>query len=356
MWYVFFLFSLFPFTLSAQVNISGKVLSNETGEPIAGASVYINNSTIGTSSNADGEYSLLNFLQGTYEIVVSHIGFDPLVHKVEVRSANLVLTFRLDPKVKQMRNILVMSDEKRRKLMAIFKEQFLGITVAGEKCRIENEREIMFEPGNGKSDIYAFADQPLIIINRELGYKITFDLQEFYLDESTGRTFFYGYTKYEDLGKGNIDKYRKTRRQYYMGSTMHFYHSLYEGRAMENKFRVIRVITYSNNMERYVETLKIDPKDFVYTDKESNRKYMAWDGKITVQYLQDPVYKNALRNKTIVMGDLRKGIESELTMMEKPVFFTERGLPENPLGISFSGFWSYEKLGNMLPVDYRPEN
>jgi hypothetical protein len=275
---------------------------------------------------------------------------------VEVKSADLRFTFRLEAKVQQMRNILVMSDERRRKMMAMFKEQFLGITLAGEKCRIENEREIMFEPGKGKSDIYAFADQPLVIINRELGYRILFDLQEFYLDDSTGQTFFYGYTKYEELEKGNIEKNRKKRRQYYMGSTMHFYHSLYEGKAKENQFRVVQKISMSNNMERYTDNLEIDPKNFVYIDKESKRKYMSWDGGITVQYLQNPVYKNALLTKTIVTGALRKGIESVLTMLAKPVFFTEQGLPENPLRIALSGFWSYEKLGNMLPIDYRPGN
>jgi hypothetical protein len=354
--YVFFLFSLFHFTLSAQVNISGKVLSDESGEPIAGASVYINNSSIGAMSNAEGGYHLHNVLPGTYEIIVSHIGYEPLVHRVEVKSADLRFTFRLEARVKQMRNILVMSDERRRKMMAMFKEQFLGITLAGEKCRIENEREIMFEPGKGKSDIYAFADQPLIIINKELGYRITFELQEFYLDDVSGQTFFYGYTKYEDLEKGNIEKYRKKRRQYYTGSTMHFYQSLYEGKAKENQFRVVQKITISNNMERHEEIVEINPKDFVYIDKVSKRRYMAWDDKITVQYLENPVYKNALLNKTIVRGALRKGIESELTMLEKPVFFTEQGLPENPLRIAFSGFWSYEKLGNMLPIDYRPGN
>ena len=354
--YIFFLVSLFHFTLSAQVNISGKVLSDESGEPIVGASIYINNSSIGTMSNAEGEFHLHNILPGTYEIIVSHIGYEPLLHRVDVKSVDLRFTFRLVAKAQQMRNILVMSDERRRKMMTTFKEQFLGITVAGEKCRIENEREIMFEPGKGKSDIYAFADHPLIIINKELGYRITFDLQEFYLDDVNGQTFFYGYTKYEDLEKGSIQKYRKKRRQYYTGSTMHFYQSLYEGKAKENQFRVVQKITMSINMERHENIVEIDPKDFVYIDSVSKRKYMAWDDKITVQYLENPVYKNALLNKTIVRVTLRKGIESELTMLEKPVFFTEQGLPENPLRIAFSGFWSYEKLGNMLPIDYRPGN
>ena len=93
----------------------------------------------------------------------------------------------------------------------------------------------------------------------------------------------------------------------------------------------------------------------MHVDSISQRKYMEWDNQITVQYLKNPIYKNALFSKTLVMGSLPKGIESSLSMLEKPVYFTEQGLPENPMKIAFSGFWSYEKLGNMLPIDYRPD-
>jgi hypothetical protein len=338
-----------------QLNISGRILSDQSGEPLSQASVYINNSTIGTTTGPDGSFLLSNIRPGNYDIVVSFVSFEILVHSVVLADKDLKFEFRLSPKAQQMRNILVMSDEKRKQMMELFRQLFLGVTTAGERCKIQNEAEILFEPGKGKNDIYAFAETPLIVINNELGYRISFDLQEFYLDQTTGRTFFYGYTRYEELGKGNPDKLKKRRVEYYLGSTMHFYHSMYADKAEQNGFSLFNRYRVSKDGKLTVVNEAKAASALMGTDS-LRRKYMDWNGKIVVQYKRDPIYKAALNRKGFLQGSLPRGIESELTMLERPVYFTEQGLPENPMRIAFNGFWSFEKLGNMLPIDYRPEN
>ena len=145
--YVFFSFCCFLFLgkVSAQVTISGKILSNETGEPVVGASVYINNSTIGASSGNDGSYSLHNILPGTYEIIVSHVAYEPLVHRIEVKTTDLRFTFRLESKVQQMRDILIMTKDQRKARMKIFIEQFLGVTIAADNSNLLNEEDVLFD-------------------------------------------------------------------------------------------------------------------------------------------------------------------------------------------------------------------
>ena len=54
-------------------HISG-VISNQNGEPLPFASVYIKNTTYGVSSNAFGEY-FIELKPGKYTIVYSYIGF-----------------------------------------------------------------------------------------------------------------------------------------------------------------------------------------------------------------------------------------------------------------------------------------
>src|SRR6187549_3063338 len=145
------LFFLCSISASAQISITGKVTSDAGGNALSGASVYINNSTIGTTTTADGSFTLTGIRPGNYEIIVSFVSFDVLVHPVTVTNKDLRFEFRLSPKAQQLRNILVLSDERRKKMMALFRSQFLGITEAGEKCRIQNESEIMFEAGQGKN-------------------------------------------------------------------------------------------------------------------------------------------------------------------------------------------------------------
>ncbi len=59
----------------AQVTATGKVLDAETKEPLVGASVFIKNTTTGTSTNKDGEFSL-SLPQKTGLITVSYVGYN----------------------------------------------------------------------------------------------------------------------------------------------------------------------------------------------------------------------------------------------------------------------------------------
>lgn len=64
--------------------ISGTVVNSKTGEPIVGATVLLVGTNLGTMSDEDGDYFLLNVPSGKYDLAVSAIGFESLV-KMEVR-------------------------------------------------------------------------------------------------------------------------------------------------------------------------------------------------------------------------------------------------------------------------------
>ncbi|MCB9081179.1 MAG: TonB-dependent receptor [Lewinellaceae bacterium] len=63
-----------PFLLTAQGSISGTIIDQDLGEPLIGASVFIEGSTIGASTDFDGKYQF-SVPAGTYTLVVSYIGF-----------------------------------------------------------------------------------------------------------------------------------------------------------------------------------------------------------------------------------------------------------------------------------------
>jgi iron complex outermembrane receptor protein len=76
------------FTISAygqKWNLTG-VVSNPQGERLAGASVYIENSFIGTYSNSNGEYSLEKLQAGTYTVVCSYMGYTNVIKQILVQS------------------------------------------------------------------------------------------------------------------------------------------------------------------------------------------------------------------------------------------------------------------------------
>lgn len=375
--YLFVLFFLFLFpALQAQVPIRGQVLNASGNAPVSKASVYINNSTIGTASAEDGSYTLAGVNPGVYEIIVSHVGFEVVAYKVEVKSTELRLIFKLEPKVKQMRDILVVTPSQREKWMTLLKENFLGQTLAADRSKILNEDDIFFEKGQKKNVIKAFSEVPLIIENRELGYRVHFELQEFFFDAEQGRTLFYGFSRYEEMGDPDSEpsrKFRRNREKTYRGSTLHFYHALLsdalanEGfttyitrpadTTLKNKPNTVvngNTVTVSSQAPQLA--FAVGRKDILFKDsKDTASFYLRWNGTLQVRYKYDPYYKESLKRKFFVAGDLPQGFQSGIVMMEAPAYLDPNGVLLNPLAVQFSGFWSYEKLANMLPINYRPE-
>ena len=69
----------------AQHQVSGTITEEATGEPLIGVNVFIEGTTIGTSSNIDGEYQL-NIPSDDQILVFSFIGYETKVINVEGRS------------------------------------------------------------------------------------------------------------------------------------------------------------------------------------------------------------------------------------------------------------------------------
>ncbi len=371
---------LFRFnSLCAQVTITGRIISDETGDPVPNASVYINNTTIGANTDAQGNYNLSGIKPGIYEIIISHISFDKLIHRVEVRDQLLRISFRVIPAVKQMRNIVVMRPDLRKKWLATFKEYFLGQSQAAAKSKIKNEDDIFFEKGESPGSMIAFSEAPIIIENRELGYRIYFELQEFFYDQGNSRTYFFGFSRYEELDnkKSTHSKWERNRMRTYQGSTQHFYHSLLADKLEEEQFVIylrrkadsakksistnggtIKVRLPGKNEKSGAPDLAITARvqDILFvSDSVPDKKLLRWKGELVVRYKKEPYEKKYLRNKGHTNGYLPNGVQSAIEMVETEVFLDPNGTLENPLAVQYTGFWSYERVANMLPIDYRPK-
>lgn len=87
----FFLFFFLPthICLSQKALLQGKI-TDEKGEPLAFATLHLKNTTIGTTSNANGNYSLQVAL-GSYEVVVQYPGQKSITKQINVQEAKTYL-------------------------------------------------------------------------------------------------------------------------------------------------------------------------------------------------------------------------------------------------------------------------
>src|SRR6185369_14591599 len=101
------IFTMLTFSISAQ-GIQGSVVDVKTIEPLPFANVYLNNTTIGTVSNASGEFELKNIPVGSYELIISFIGYESFKQPIVCEGNNLRLdTIRMSPAKIELANINV---------------------------------------------------------------------------------------------------------------------------------------------------------------------------------------------------------------------------------------------------------
>ncbi|MCL5028186.1 MAG: TonB-dependent receptor [Bacteroidetes bacterium] len=74
--------------------ISGKIIDAKTGEPLVGANILIENTSLGAAADLDGSYFIINIPPGVYVVKASYVGYRTVIEKQVV--VNIDRTRRLD--------------------------------------------------------------------------------------------------------------------------------------------------------------------------------------------------------------------------------------------------------------------
>ena len=173
---LFLLLAFYSISLIAQKTIRGKVVTTK-GLPLVGASVYINSTSIGTTTNDEGEFELV-IKNGKYDLIASYIGFNTAQYSLDTETINQPIVFKLNPKSNMLDEVVVsnkknkMSAEDRAYFLAQFKNTFLGKTNLSKQCRILNEGVIDLDYDIATRILEASVSEPIIIEHKGLGYKI----------------------------------------------------------------------------------------------------------------------------------------------------------------------------------------
>ena len=72
------------FTEILKGSFSGKIIDSTTHVPIQGVSVYFIDIKVGGSTNANGQFSLLNIPEGKHLVEITHIGYATVAEQVEI--------------------------------------------------------------------------------------------------------------------------------------------------------------------------------------------------------------------------------------------------------------------------------
>jgi hypothetical protein len=95
----FLVFILLPLAVQAQVRLSGRV-TDQKGQPVPRASVYLDNTLDGTSSDSAGNFSFSSSEKGAQYLVASAVGYQQVGTPLELQGTsieNISLTLKAAP-------------------------------------------------------------------------------------------------------------------------------------------------------------------------------------------------------------------------------------------------------------------
>lgn len=277
--FVLLLFSFTSFSLIAQeIVIKGKVTSITNGEPVVGASVYFPNTTLGTSTNINGDFEITTTHALPINLNISSIGFKTKVLEI-TNSENLTLHVVMEEHVNMLDEVVINSHNTTwEEFGPDFIKSFIGYSNFAKQIEIVNTEDLKLYFNNKTRTLSVKSKKPIIIINKALGYKITYWLEDFKKSYTTkgilsyrGFPFFEDLTKNKSVSKRRRNKWIKNRISAYNGSLMHFIRSVYNNTSNKEGFKVDNVVRVPvrDYYKRKVATIDT----IFYNNKELKRFY-----------------------------------------------------------------------------------
>ncbi|MGV0919826.1 carboxypeptidase-like regulatory domain-containing protein [Empedobacter falsenii] len=366
-------FLLISSNLFAQNMIKGKVI-DEKSLPIINAEIYVDNSTIKSKTNEKGEFEL-NLPNGQYNLIVRASLFENYILNVNTNQTNFYKVV-LEPEVVALQETVVQAISKEDWLYyyQTFLKLFLGSNEAAKKCKIENSKDLRFKYDKNTKQLSTTSRNPLIITNDYLGYKIEYDLVDFNVDFKSNYVLTLGTALFTELkSSASIEKkWQENRRKSYLGSVTHFMKAVYENRINEEGYDIKRLVRkddeeYYRLKERKLLGDRVDINvpiktiTYIVNQKvpydslkmvESDRQYLNFKGLYSVEYKNEKEDLDYAKQNGLNYVTTQRSI---FTLKDDVLKIEENGTYYHPANLVVEGYWSWEKIANMVPMDYKIE-
>jgi len=376
------LLALLPVHLFGQSTIRGVVIDSLTQEPMASATVYVNGTTQGTSTDSEGRFELKEVVLPA-TVVFSFVGYQTQALDLTRNPGELTILLKTNDELPEVQ-VSAKTNSIDKEALEFFKKMFLGDDKWGQRAKIKNENVIMIDdsyetssyirhvdtrrmggPGNGYDEtIYekrrtltAWANEPLIVDLPLLGYEVYVDLVKFTVKQDRAHTqsdmlgYFY-YKPYENVKQIKADGFDKNRQKAYYGSSQHFLRALADDRLAENGY----VLAMPDRVVKGKRTIS------TYNPVEIG-KYLSDQGHSLMQIhgLKDKKlrirYYHMNDGSPMNFKEKGKGIrhysESWMSFLEDTCTFLKEGIVADN-SIQLMGDQSKRKVGSYLPDDYYP--
>ncbi|MFC0262318.1 carboxypeptidase-like regulatory domain-containing protein [Fontibacter flavus] len=357
-----FIFLFWSFSGFAQTGtISGKVTDSQTGEALPFCNVFINNSTIATTTDLDGNFVLENIPEGDFEIGFSFIGYQAQQKPASIKpGSKLTFNVSLVSLEQELSDVEIKASRDRawERELRKFKNYFLGNDDMAAQCEILNPWVIDFPADNTNNNFRAEALQPIEIENRALGYSLTFDLKQF---QFTPQYYIIsGATRFSDLESPDPKtkaEWERKRLETYLKSPANMFRSIILGTHNQEGFylygdkvggsesRNLRSDIFANELGKSIVPYK--PEQLVQPSRKPGEYRIFMKGRIEIHYEKGYSTVNTYKDAPYPI--------SWLEVNNNYVTVNSNGMVINQKDVTFSGDMDKRKISALLPFDYEPQ-
>lgn len=351
-------FFVLPKRISAQTSyylVKGKVVDKNTAAPLAGASVFAQNTTIGEATDAEGNFSIW-LPQGGYSLITTFTGYETGTIRVNGSTQNDSLVFELNPEVTSLETVTIsISNEVKdgwQQYGTFFTNNFIGQTNFSKLCFIKNPEVLHFYFYKKRNALKVLAKEPLIVDNFALGYTLKFAIDSFTNNYNSQTNLFIGYPLFTEM-KGTPDQekmWETNRAAAYKGSLLQFMRSLYSQTLEENGFEIQFIV--NNNGEDYPIKLGNVYGALNYEKDDSTKTVEFYPNQSEVAL----IYRNAHPEKSYTEMDTTANKSYQISTLIFPkgekFFIDENGYFYDQEDLITNGYLGFKKIGDMLPYNY----
>ncbi len=374
-----------------QGSLSGQVRDSVTHAPLPFASVFLANTSRGTTTDAEGRFRLTGIPAGHYDFGVSYVGYRLYSRPVTVAGSPLVLNPEVAPAAQQLGEIVVRPAPNQASDYELFCKLFLGTSTLSRQCRILNPDGVRVEYDPQRNVLAAVVPHALEVENPALGYRLTFyqlDFRATFVDQSLGLELLTQVVFREMPGTARQQKrWAAARQKAYLGSYQHFLRSVYANRVAAEGFRVqklrrvpnlrrlaadsvLRVRQQQGNTASLPDSLlralreprvlaflyrpPLPPDSLRRADPATGRVWLRFRDLLAVTYEREAPDAN-YRRPGPDFTSVRPRYQESVVRLQQPEAEVEPlGALVVPLAVLNEDYWGFEKIGEMLPLDYQP--
>ncbi|HRE38348.1 MAG TPA: carboxypeptidase-like regulatory domain-containing protein [Chitinophagaceae bacterium] len=346
------LFIGFSILSTAQFVITGTVVDSASKEPLVNASVFCQNTTLGTVTDKEGKFSL-SLKSGGYDLIFSYTGY--LTQTVRVTENNRI-DIQLVKEEKSMGEVVLRNTyevaDGWTKYGDFFFQNFIGSTPNAEKCTLLNPEVLKFYYYKRTNRLKVLATDAIQIANHALGYNLRYQLDSFVYFYNTHVNSYRGYCLYTEMEADDSTKqvWSKARAKAYEGSKLHFMRSYYDSSLYEDGW-VIDMLDEKN--EKKFNRVDNPYDTLYYGALDSTLQIEIWfPRKLSIAYTNKKPEPEYLKK----MG-LPKNVQYPISYIDikETIAITENGYYYEQKDWINQGYWSWKNVADLLPYDYLPD-